>query len=110
MLAIIAIGACWLPAAKALRLLSDYAHLVLMYPLYTTQIVKPDKRTAGTETFDWGAEGLVAGGSTERYLIHDLDGKLDKEIGVRPMPRYPEASIDTKWLIGSFYIRELNYP
>jgi hypothetical protein len=98
------------PANDALIWASHYAHLAWFVARDAVSPVEPDKREAGVDVFYWGAQGLAAGASEERYLLHDPERRAQKSIGLRPDPKYPGAAINTLHLAGSYYLRILYYP
>jgi hypothetical protein len=82
----------------------DYVHLVVMYPVYATQI----SRYSGTGevVFNWGGTGFAGSANSERALVYD---PKEAEVGVKPSAAEPAVSVATTHLLGHFYTREMSW-
>lgn len=98
------------PVISAINWLSRYVHLTEFSVRNTISVVSPDKREGTIEVFNWGAQGISAGASEERFLLRDPDRKSQSVVGTKPWPDYPGAAIETRHLIGAYYLRVLHYP
>jgi len=109
-LAIAVVVLTFYPASDAVRWISRYAHLATFVAWNTVSPISPDKHEASIEVFDWGAQGISAGASEERFLLRDPSQTSQQVLGRRPWPKYPDAAIETEHLVGAYYLRILYYP
>lgn len=98
------------PATRSVIWVSRYAHLATFIAWNAASTIAPEKREGPAEIFDWGGQGLAAGASESRYLVRDASGKTQKDIGEKPDPNYLGAIVETRHLIGSYYLRTLYIP
>jgi hypothetical protein len=85
----------------------DYVHLALMYPYYAVQIRQYPDWQAKETRFSWGDEAVtVLDGIRLRTLVYDASGKT--VVGDRPDPKVGGLRLNTRRLIGNFYL-ELDY-
>ena len=94
-----------IPLTALAFLPGDYVHLMVMYPAYAQTLA--DNQLKET-TFYWGGIGFAGSATIDRFLVYDHAGKLDTEIGSRRLNTDPTFWVQTRHLIGHFYIRMIS--
>jgi len=98
------------PIERSFAWVSRYLHLATFVAIDAISPFQPDKREGRVDVFDWGGQGLAAGASEMRFLVRDPIGKARAAMGNVPVSDYPGASIETRHLMGNYYLRILHYP
>jgi len=93
--------------ALPVMMAGDYVYLALMYPFYEDRIVASHSQRV---SFNWGADGFAGLGSTDYVLVYDRVGLIRKEAPVQKFPDGSEFPVSARHLIGSFYLRTIDYP
>jgi hypothetical protein len=106
-ISLFAIFVCVWPVMGAALFAGDYIHLGLAYPFYEMAIERSSDGQAKPMTFRWSGIGFAGSASTGRSVVHDASGETALRLGRKEVPDYPGVLVNTRHLLGNFYLVEL---